>query len=399
LKNIILISPFSLAQNPRLVKEYETLKSNGFNVKVFYGAKDKWASNFKHQNEEDFILVGGAFGSLTHSLTRIIHKLLNVFLPLEYCYNRISWLLYFRLVFHKADLYIGHNLASLPIVVKLAKFHKAKCGFDAEDFHRQEANDDQNSIEFKQNSSLEDKFLTKVNYFTAASPLIGATYKQLYPSLNPIVINNVFSSALIPETSDVTTNTTNGLKLFWFSQTIGRNRGLEWVISALGKLNLPLISLTLLGMVRKDDKEYFEGLITKENLDVATVKFLDPVKPDYIFEIASNHDVGLALEPGFCLNNKLALSNKLFTYITAGIGIIASETEAQKQFLMEYPLVGSSFKLGDVDNLAATISFYYHNREALLQAKSQSRFLAKNELNWENESKKFINIVKETLSC
>lgn len=395
MKKIILISPFSLAQNPRILKEYEILKANGYDVKVFHGERDKWASNFKHPNQNDFILVGGSFGSFYYTFTKIVHKLIQPLLPLAYTYNRISWLLYIKALFNKADLYIGHNLATLPIVVKSAKIHDAKCGFDAEDFHRQEANDDPKSIEFLQSSSLEDKFITKVDYLTAASPLIGKAYNQLYPNLNPVIINNVFSINLIPEAIDIFTPTE--LKLFWFSQTIGRNRGIEEVIIALGNLKLPLLSLTMLGMIRKNDKVYFEELIARENLNSTSIKFLDPVKPDDLFDIASKHDLGLALEPGFCLNNKLALSNKLFTYITAGIGIIASETDAQKQFLLKYPLVGRSFQLGNINALAAIISFYYHNRAALSEVKFQSSILAKNELNWEVEGEKFLSIIKNTI--
>lgn len=397
MKKIILISPFSLPQNPRLVKEYEALKKAGYQVKVYYGERDKWASKFNHPNLNDFVLVGGSFGSFNHLLSRIIYKLLKPILPLAYSYNRISGLLLLKLLFQKADLYIGHNLASLPIVVKMAKFHHAKCGFDAEDFHRQETNDDPNSKEFRAISTLEEKYLKKVNYLTVASPLIGAAYQELFPMLTPLVINNVFSSNLTPSNAKLETKVSSGLKLFWFSQTIGRNRGLENVIIALGKLKQLKVSLTLLGTVRKEDRIYFDELILKENLQSSTIKFLKPVKPDQIFEIAAEHDIGLALEPGFCLNNKLALSNKLFTYIIAGIGIIATETEAQKQFLLKYPRLGSTFKQGDVDFLAELISEYYYNNKALSAVKLQASLLAKTELNWEIESLKFIHNIEKTL--
>lgn len=395
MKKIILISPFSIAQNPRLVKEYEALKSVGYQVKVYHGERDKWASNFNHPNKNDFILVGNSLGSFSYLLNRIVYKVIKLVLPIDYCHDRISILLLLKLIFIKADLYIGHNLASLPIVVKLAKFHKAKCGFDAEDFHRQEINDDLNSREFKNSKALEDKYLTKVDYLTVASPLIGAAYEKLFPTLNPVIINNVFSSKFIPYKKEI--STCKGLKLFWFSQTIGRNRGLEVLISALGKLKLPKISLTILGMIRKDDRKYFEDFFVKENILLSSLNFLDPVKPNQIFEIAAKHDIGLALEPGFCLNNHLALSNKLFTYLIAGIGIIASETHAQKLFFQKYPSVGSTFKLGDIDSLAGLISTYYYDSKALSLIKMQSEFLAKTELNWESESIKFIHTVSNTL--
>ena len=148
-KKIILISPYPPAQNPRLLKEYNLLKNKGYRVKVLFAVRDKWAANTKY-NIEDFILVGGSHGSLLHLFTRVVHKILKNTIPLAFIHDRSSFLLFLYSLIHEADLYIAHNLAALPIAVKAAKFHNKKCGFDAEDFHRNEVTNNENSNEYKQ---------------------------------------------------------------------------------------------------------------------------------------------------------------------------------------------------------------------------------------------------------
>ena len=96
-------------------------------------------------------------------------------------------------------------------------------------------------------------------------------------------------------------------------------------------------------------KEYFETLIeqTPHNL-----RFHDPAAPDELTAFASQFDIGLALEPAFSRNNDIALSNKIFTYMQAGLAIIASNTTAQQQLLKKYPKIGELYEIGNIGSLS-----------------------------------------------
>ncbi|RZL39492.1 MAG: hypothetical protein EOO96_00500 [Pedobacter sp.] len=396
MKKILLISPFPPAQNPRLLKEYECLKANQFDVKVLYAERDRWAAAFKPIANTDFILVGGAYGSFFYYLTRVIHKLLRHVLPLAYGYDKASWLLYFKALSLRADLYIGHNLATLPIVVKLSKKTKSKCGFDAEDFHRNEVTDDQSKAEFIIPKRLEDEYIEQTDFVTAASPLICRAYQSIYPKLNPVNINNVLSIEHV-KTPIEKPGQASDLKLFWFSQTIGRDRGLEVVIKAMGLLNTTEITLTLLGSITPENKTYFDQLTCENGLLPNQLIIHAPVSPEKIFELACQHDVGLALELDSPYNRDICLTNKIFTYVTAGLAIIASETTAQKAFLLEHPQIGKSYSIGKARELASIINQYRKNKNLLNATKVYSTELAKKTLNWEKESKIFMALVEKTL--
>lgn len=405
MKKIVLISSGQPSINPRLVKEADLLSNSGYEVFVIYSFWIKWAYDsdfvlFKRVSWKPILVGGTPFNNkILFFYTRIRHKLFSIiakwnvfgFQVAEISKGRAFVEMLQKAKSIKADIYIAHNLAALPIAVKAAKYHKAKCGFDAEDFHRQEVTDDCNSFEYKSAKYLEDKYLPQIDYFTAASPLIAAEYKKLYPNLNPIIINNVFLNKFTILNSQFSIQN-SPLKLFWFSQTIGKGRGIETVIEAISKLQNSQIELHLLGNSTDDIRNYFSGLFPK-----VKITFYQPLAPDDIFEFASQFDIGLALEQNIPYNRDICLTNKIFTYLTSGLVVIASETAAQKHFMEENSSIGKSFALGGVEKLAKIINDFYHNKDYLNTCKCESLKLAQEKYNWELESKKLIEIINKTL--
>lgn len=287
-----------------------------------------------------------------------------------------------------ADLYIGHNIGALPIVAKVARRLNKPYAFDAEDFHREESVSDTGSGMGKWKRLLEEQYFPGAAYLTAASPLIAAEYQKHFPAKSFATLNNVFSRAQQPPFRE---SAGGPLKLFWFSQTIGTDRGLGDVFAALQRIPHIPVRLTLLGRCTEAIKQAF---LSRRSTPDHVIKILDPMAPDSIFELAAGQDIGLALEPGFSKNNNIALSNKIFTYLLAGNAVIATETSAQKQFMEQYPGVGRSYPIGDVQALAAHLEYYYFNRQALDDARRAAWRLANEKLNWEEEQKKLLRLVE-----
>jgi len=404
-KKIVLITSGQPSLNPRLVKEADSLAENGYDVMVIYQYWNDWGTKMDEGllvgKRWEAIRVGGSTNEnpvaywLSKNLYRArqaINKLFGGrFLPAELLIGRCTQLLAKEASRHLADLYIAHNLAALPAAVKAAKKYNTKSGFDAEDFHRNEVSDDPNNPNVILKSTIEDKYLPKVNYVTASSPGIGAAYKRLFHGTSPVVLLNAFPV----DTTIKFNNTTSGgtLRLFWFSQTIGPQRGIEDIVTALTILDNREIELHLLGFLPSTGKEYLERI----GADKITLQIYPPMPPDAINQFAFQFDIGLALETGFCLNNDLALSNKIFTYMQAGLAVIASDTTAQKSLLDEYPKIGGLYKKGDATMLANLIRHYFINRAELWHAKKESHAVACEQLNWEKESGKFLSLIKEVV--
>jgi glycosyltransferase involved in cell wall biosynthesis len=105
----------------------------------------------------------------------------------------------------------------------------------------------------------------------------------------------------------------------------------------------------------------------------------------------------LESEIPYCLNREYCLTNKIFTYLLAGIALILSNTEAQKKFLQKYPGIGTLYNYDEPQSLALVLQYYIENKGVLAIHQENARRLAKEKLNWEVESKKFKNLVQTTL--
>lgn len=396
---IVLITSGQPALNPRLIKEADLLVEAGYEVTVLYQYWNDWATELEQallpQKKWTAIQVGGSpktqatlffYTRIRFKLIRLMYKYFKLF-P-DAAVARSSYLLFSCAKKYPAILYIAHNLGALPIAFKAAKFHQAKCGFDAEDFHRYENSNDLNHPMVKLNTLIEDKYFPQMNYLTASSPLTSAAYAKIFNRPCPVILN------VIPKTKylhSVTNNTT--LKIFWFSQTIGKNRGLETIIEALN-LSENRFELHLLGQV---NHLYAERLIKLFKNNKSQLYFHSPISPDELPSFASQFDIGIASEPGFSTNNNYALSNKIFTYIQTGIATVASDTPAQKDLLTKHRGIGELYANNNPHDLARIFDKYNTNRTLLAQHKSFAFNLGQNVLNWEVEGKKFLSIVQSTI--
>ena len=259
MKKVVLLTIGQPSTNPRLVKEADKLQASSFDVYVIYAYRTRWAWESDKLllsiSKWTPLLVGGSpyenktlffFTRLRAKIFGYIAKNITLkFGIAEIAIGRTYPNLLRKAKSIKADLYIAHTLAALPAAIYAAKKNNAKSGFDAEDFHRQEIDDDPTSFHYRISKYIEDKYLTIVDYVTTSSPIISQNYASLY-NRNVTCILNVFpkKTLLKKSISDI-----NGpIKLFWFSQNISPNRGLEDIIGALKLVEKGYFELHLLNL-------------------------------------------------------------------------------------------------------------------------------------------------------
>lgn len=398
---IALISSGQPSLNPRLVKEADALANAGYRVTVLYVYWNNWGTAFDEKllpsKKWQAIRIGGhpQHEPVTYFFSRLIHKMaklgLKLFGPKYFAscaIARSSFFLSRKAKKHKADLYIGHNLGALPAVIQAGVSNRKPCGFDAEDFHRNEISDVPSNSDVILKTYLEDKYIPQVNYLTASSPQISRVYDQLYPGKNPVTILNVFP---VVKNAPQTFATENGpVKLLWFSQTIGYGRGIEDILDTLRQLDDHPFELHLLGHYHED----FKQELSRNN---KAVHFHEPVNPDELVQFASQFDIGMAAERSVPYNRDICLTNKIFTYMQAGLAIIASNTTAQQSLLDQHPGIGMVYENGNLSSLTAALQHYRHNKNELAEARRASLKLAREKYNWEQESITFLETVEKTL--
>lgn len=405
---VMLISSGQPSANPRLVKEAVSLFYNGYQVKVIYCPLSPWADEFDQElfakyDSIEWIQAGThpVKEKRSYFFARLRVKFFDLMFRLfgqRFDADIKSLVLYGQELIqiakkNKADLYIGHNLGALPAVVKAAKFYGAKAGFDFEDFHRGEA--EEGSPEMMKTRMIEEKYVAMLDYFSAASPLIEKAYNQLFPAIPSLTINNCFPSAYA--VSEIKEPDSRVLKLFWFSQTIGKKRGLEIVLQAMSLLEKNIVTLTLLGNCTVEMKMYFTALTQQLNLAPEQLIFVSPVKEGELVEIAAAHHIGIATELPHIANRELCLTNKLFIYLLAGNAILFSNTKAQEHFFNNYPTVGSLFDAENVQALKKVLENYILNPHLLHAQRKQALKLGKEKMNWDEEQLVFLNNIEKLL--
>ncbi|MCW3111450.1 MAG: hypothetical protein JWQ09_5956 [Segetibacter sp.] len=407
MNKVCIITTGQPSVNPRVVKEANILQAKGYDVTVLFCYWIQWASDTDALLLEKvtwtFKLVGGTptknkwlyyFTKIRFKINRQSNKIFgNKLLVAERAQARCYDELLQAAKSIKADWYIGHNLGTLPIVIKAAALHSAKAGFDFEDYHREE-NEQMPLFEQERNVYLEEKYIPSLDYISTSSPLITKKVKGNFPSFfGPLVtLLNCFPlSQQPPQVIKAPDN--NTMQLFWFSQTVGKNRGLEIVVAALRNLNIKGISLTLAGRCDPEMQSYILDLAG----DISnSIHFAGIIFPDDLPAFAAKFDVGIASETITPLNRNICLTNKIFTYLLAGNCILASDTDAQKDFLNYYNDLGLMYKHNDPIDLANKISDLYNNRNLLLRLKNNAYNISKTVLNWEKESSKLIEVLTKT---
>jgi glycosyltransferase involved in cell wall biosynthesis len=296
-----------------------------------------------------------------------------------------------------ADLYIAHYDAALWAVAQAARRHGAIYAFDAEDFHPGDlpetaANARTNALIRR----LEGALLPGCAYVTAASPGIAAACAQAYGIVEPTVILNVFPLAEASGAPRPKSTMEPGPSIYWFSQTIGPDRGLEWAMEAIS-LARARPHLYLRG---RPAAGYLEQLLTKaDDLGVADrLHVLPLVPPQSLIDQMQAFDLGYIGEIGETQNRRIAITNKLFSYLLAGLPVIASDIPAHRALTDECGDCMRLFPLGDPQRLAEAIDALLLNPADLERARAQAWSLGQSRFNWERERQTLVGTVEAALA-
>jgi glycosyltransferase involved in cell wall biosynthesis len=116
-------------------------------------------------------------------------------------------------------------------------------------------------------------------------------------------------------------------------------------------------------------------------------------------DLCRDYHVGLALEPGFCGNNEVALSNKAFTYILAGLAVVFTDTPGQRGLAKDLGLGGFLYSPGDIEKLAHGFKLWSENPAQLLAARKAAWAAACRRWHWHHseEEGKLLRAVREVL--
>lgn len=388
---VTIVTSGNVSTSPRVVKEADALHAAGHEVRVVAvdalpdnGARDlavmadrRWTLdrvNLRRGDAIGFLHRAGGAG------WRAAAKHLGL---ADRYVSRYMGLLVRAAVARPADLVIGHTLACLPVAVHAATQLGARAGFDVEDFHSGELPaEPRYAAERAIVTDVERRYLPRCARVTASAPGIADAVAARYGIARPHVVLNTFPRAerrSDPKMGGVPT-------LYWYSQVIGPGRGVEDAVAAVEMLDMP-VELHLRGTL---DPSFASQVAGRPRVVV-----LPQVPPPELVARAAEHDIGLALEQPVTENRALCVTNKLFTYMLAGLAVGATDTLGQREVLQEAPGAGFLYPAGQPAALADGIRRLLADRDELARMKRAAWTAADRRFNWEHESQGLVSYLED----
>jgi glycosyltransferase involved in cell wall biosynthesis len=292
----------------------------------------------------------------------------------------------------RADLYIGHCLGALPAVAHAACHYRAKTGFDAEDDHLGELdNTPDNRMEIALRRRIEEHFLPVCHHLTASSPGIADAYRARY-GVTMLPILNVFPLTQAPDPPAFRRPNDCALSIYWFSQTIGPGRGLEFFIKSMGKMRAR-VTLSIRGSDFLGYSRHLRAAAADAGV-AERVYFLKSAPPDEMVRLAAQYDVGLASELSTPSNRAISLTNKIFVYLLAAIPVLLSDTPAQRQLATKLGLAARLIDLSKPEEIASAVDEWATKVDTLVAAKHEAWQLARTRFNWDFEKQLFLKSIR-----
>lgn len=408
-RRIVVVTPRHISDNPRVVKEADALAAGGFDVDVVFAqraagtarsidnellAHKPWRFNAVRSARTTGEVSSWLLGACKQRLSQLPpSQCWNYSLLAERSTGRTFPMLVQAAIRIKAHLYIGHYAEGLAAAGIAAARTGALLGFDAEDFHTGECN---GAAELKRTDFIQRRYLPRCEWVSAASSGIAEALADRYGIRQPVTIHNSFPLADRGYLDGFRRDRqSDSFSVYWYSQAIGLDRGIQDAIRAAGRLKGP-IEIHLRGRLDPRVREALER--TAREVGVEGQLFFHPtVSPSELLSRAAEHDVGLALEQPNTRNHTLAATNKLFMYLLAGVAVAATDLPGQRSVLGNHPDAARLYPPGDENKLAAILEHWRSDRGALLHAKMAALDCARRRWNWEHESQELVERVSAVL--
>ena len=325
-------------------------------------------------------------------IAKEIYKRFRIFSPELLGYGARSKLKMAREI--RADLTIVRSEVGLWVGNKLLD-EGFNVGVDFEDWYSEDLLPEARiNKPIQQIKKLERRLAKECKYCLTTSHVMAEKMAQAYDAPKPTVIYNTFPWAerksidhkfLDRKNLDIPS-------LHWFSQTIGKGRGLETLFSGLEYIKTPF-EIHLRGNCSDSYRSFLESLVSPEWHNY--IFFHPTVSNRELISRIAEHDIGLALELRDVQSRDLTITNKFFQYLQVGLTVIATNTLGQQEILSQYPEIGSLIPNDNPMALAKTLETLLQNKIKPNQTKNHALNIFQEKLCWEHQEEillKQINI-------
>jgi glycosyltransferase involved in cell wall biosynthesis len=309
--------------------------------------------------------------------------------PLFYANFNIR--LFFTLMFESFDLLLSNDLDSLPANYLASKLKGCPLVYDSHEYFTEVPELVHRPKVQRFWKKIESMIVPKLKYAYTVNESIADLFRKEY-NVDFKSIRNVPEPHRLPLRDKVILRREFGLpveKHIVILQGAGINiqRGAEEAVMAMQYMENTLLLIVGGGDVIPQLKS-----IVKENGLSDKVRFEGKKNPNELVLYTHSADLGLSLDKDTNLNYRFSLPNKLFDYIQAGIPVLASDLPEIKRIVERYE-IGRICPDHDPVSLAKLMKEMLEDEQQRDHWKKQLPIAAE-ELNWDKEKKKFIEIFR-----
>lgn len=287
-------------------------------------------------------------------------------------------------------VYQGRRLESLPAAFLLSRLHKAKLVYDCSDLALVAA--ETNHIQGWRRRLLEkyENYLSQRSdaILVVSEPMVGYMV-DMYGVKPPVVIANLpYRVDSLPEVSHLhqALELPTSAKLILYLGGIRSGRALDELIESISYLEEGYLVFLGYGSregVQKTTRKY--GVEDR-------VRFLPPVPPEDVVGWASGAHVGIHPMRPSCFNHEIALPNKLFQYLMAGLpAVVTRGTEMAK--LVQTHGVGAICDPDDPRDMARAIREVFSSTD-YEEMRRRAREAALQYYSWEVQEEKLAEVYR-----
>lgn len=409
-KSICLVTPGHVSSTPRLVKEADALSEAGYDVRVVA------ARHFAPVDPLDEAVIRRSSWrchrvdacararTLPYKLARRLAQRLVVWSRepgvrlSALTEDAVSPRLYRAAAAEKADLYIGHCIGGLSAAALSGARHGSPFAFDIEDYHDGETEGAMaRQALVKATRTLQRRLLPRARFLTVSAPLISAKYEQEYGVRSSVVLN-VFPLSESPgePVAPAAISEDAPAVLYWFSQTVGPDRGLEDILLAIARMKTPAV-LHARGYVSEAYRTRLLAFAARAGVRHPP-QFLPLADPTEMVRLAASAHAGMCAEKPTVPNHDLCLANKIFTYLMAGTPALLSQSRAHVSIAPELGDAARVLQLQEPSKAAAALDALLGSSEALERARSAAWGIAHSRYCWDAEKHIVLARVAEALA-
>lgn len=301
------------------------------------------------------------------------------------CFN---FRLFFYLLFRKMDMLLANDLDTLPANYLVSRIKRIPLIYDSHEYFTGVPELQDRKIVKGIWKWIEKRIFPNLKYIYTVSQSIADLYKEEYNREVKVVRNLSLGWKPVNKPSRYELGIAEEKRILILQGSgINIERGAEEAVEAM----LYVENAILLIIGEGDVMDQLKKSVDQMDLS-GKILFINKMPYAKLLEYTSLGDVGLTFDKDTNLNYRYSLPNKLFDYIQARVPVLASKLVEVEKIIRNYE-IGELIDSHEPKHIAEKINFMLDSEDKRREWKKNLEQAAE-ELCWENEEKKLIEILE-----